>query len=78
MVGRRDPVKVQSDLKRIYNARSKIVHEGRMPNPDLAELCNELSRVILLCYLERLASGESVKAISEKLDRQIVQALQCS
>jgi len=76
--GKRDPVQVQSDLKRIYSARSKIVHEGRMPHPDLAELCNDLSRVILLCYLERLASGESVKAISEKLDRQIIQALQRS
>jgi hypothetical protein len=76
--GKRDPVQVQSDLKRIYNARSKIVHEGRMPDPELAELCNELSRVILMCYIERLAAGESVKAISEKLDRQIIQALQRS
>lgn len=74
--GKRDPVRTQSELKKIYTARSKIVHEGRMPNADLAELCNDLSRVILLCYLERLASGESVKAISDELDRQVIQALQ--
>jgi hypothetical protein len=73
---KRDPVRTQSELKRIYSARSKIVHEGRMPNADLAELCNDLSRVILLCYLERLATGESVKAISDELDRQVIKSLQ--
>jgi hypothetical protein len=73
---KRDPVRTQSELKRISAARSKIVHEGRMPSADLAELCNDLSRVILLCYLERLATGESVKAISDELDRQVIKALQ--
>jgi hypothetical protein len=72
---KRDPVQTQSDLKRIYAARSKIVHNGRMPDPDLVQLCNDLSRVILLCYLERLADGRSVKAISDDLDLQVVRSL---
>jgi hypothetical protein len=74
--GKRDPLQTHSDLKRIYAARSEIVHEGRMPDPALAELSNELARVIFLCYLERLASGESVKKISEDLDSQVVRSLQ--
>jgi len=73
---KRDPLQTHSELKRIYAARSKIVHEGKMPDPTLAELSNELCRMILLCYLERLASGESVKAISEELDSHVVRSLQ--
>jgi hypothetical protein len=75
--GRADPVETQAKLSQIYEVRSGIVHEGRSPTDlTIGKVCNDMLRLILRCYIDRLAAGESVKSINQDLDRQLVLSLQ--
>ena len=60
-------------LRDLYNARSGIVHDGRHPkDSNLYKDSNELTRLILKSYLEKLAMGISVKDINDWLEDRII------
>lgn len=71
-----DPTEIQSLLIQIYDARSGIVHDGKMlADRELAKRCGEVVRLILRCYLDRIAAGESISTINVNLDRLLILSL---
>lgn len=82
----KDPKVTQSLLRDIYDARSKIVHEGQLlheikevksvPNHELPEKCEEITRLILKEYLARISkTGKSVNKINEDIEDYILNKL---
>ena len=81
---KRDPEVTRWLLRKIDEARSAFVHDGkslrqmrrRDPSsrfaPSLDEICEDLVRAILCAYIGRLAVGESLKEINEELERRLL------
>ncbi len=72
-------------LRKIYEARSAIVHHGKtlrqlkgktrsfvLLAPSLDEICEDVVRAILSAYIARLAAGESLEEVNEELDRRLL------
>jgi len=86
----RDAVVTDAILRALYDARSKIVHEGatgeivakiarKTANMSLAEFTTnseQIIRQILIEYLARLAPDISIKSINKELDAYVIQSIQ--
>ncbi len=86
-----DPHTGHALLRAMYEARSKIVHEGKQLTDieeklkdlqdmgiqlnDFPQQCENIVRDILRAYVLQVASGNSVKDIATGLDRYIVDGL---
>ncbi len=85
LAGKRDPEVTRWLLRKIYEARSAVVHDGKSLRqieaktrpfvplaPSLDEICEDVVRAILCAYIGRLAVGESLKEINEELERRLL------
>lgn len=71
-----DPEPTFSLLQKIYNERSKIVHDGwHLRDRTLPLRCEEVVRRILRAYLVRVARGESLGAINKDIESRVISTL---
>ena len=71
-----DPDATASLLQKIYDERSKIVHDGyHLRERQLTVTCEDVVRRLLRKYLARVADGESLEDVNKKLDSSVISAL---
>ena len=87
----RNPVKTQALLKAIYEIRSEIVHNGKLLSEngvrkrieslgsvvakDFLHACEDVVRDVLRESMLRLATGGTLRALSEELDARVLLGL---
>jgi hypothetical protein len=68
-----NPQQTFSLLRRTYDERSQIVHNGsHLSDRSLTSACEEVTRKIIRTYLARIERGESVDTINYDLDSRVV------
>jgi hypothetical protein len=86
---KRDPEEARALLDGMYDARSQIVHAGKQLHTmklraldrakisplDLPKQCEAILREVLQELLPRVAYGESLRVITEELDRKLIRAI---
>ncbi len=72
------PRETQSALKRIYDTRSGIVHNGKTlteNEKDVPGLCESILRDVLCVYLYQISKGKSIASIRQEVDDIIIDRL---
>jgi hypothetical protein len=81
----RNPHETHTLLKRMYNIRSKIVHEGKQlsdfrreaPQPEhFVQTCENVVRDTLRTYITQLNDGQSIDDFNKRIDEHVIGSLQ--